>query len=148
MTATWPPRDRHVAATNQPAARGRHRRLASAEEGTLDSRLILAQHAPGWAAAVPGARHYLYRVPRSRSHLTPPSLAAALHLLALRWLCHDYASAFSLCPLCVTDRPFSAEEAQLWVRHAAAARPPRNRHATAISHRHVSPPCLTGTSPP
>ena len=80
----------------------------------LNSQLILVNHAPNWANALTGVRHYLYPVHRSGAYLSPPSLAAALYLLILRWLARDYAAAFSLAAACASDTPLSDEEAQLW----------------------------------
>ena len=88
-------------------------RLARADE-PLYSQLILARHAPGWSQHLTMSRHYLYDVHRSRSYLKPPSLAASLYLLVLRWLARDFASAFALAPSCVTDAALTPEEASLW----------------------------------
>ena len=85
------------------------------QDEPLHTQLILARHAPGWASTLwPTARHYLYAVHRSRSYLTPPSLAASLYLLVLRWIARDFESACALAPSCVTDAAFTAEEAALW----------------------------------
>jgi hypothetical protein len=56
---------------------------------------VLAQHAPGWAENLPSSRHYLYPIHRSTAFVTPPSLAAAIYLLVLRWLAHDYEAVMS-----------------------------------------------------
>ena len=80
----------------------------------LHTQLLIARHAPGWASTFTSTRHYLYRVHRSRSYLTPPSLAAALYLLILRWLGRDYEATCALAPSCVTDEPLTEEEGLLW----------------------------------
>ena len=38
------------------------------------------------AEALPGVRHYLYPLHRTGAYLAPPSLAARLYLLLLRWV--------------------------------------------------------------
>ena len=80
----------------------------------LHTQMLLARHLPSWMAQLPSSRHYLYSVHPSRTYLSPPSLAAALYLLLLRWLARDFEAACALAPSCVTDAPMSAEEAQLW----------------------------------
>ena len=50
---------------------------------------------------------------RSGAYLTPPSLAARLYLLLLRWLARDFESVFAMCAGCASDSPLTAEEAQL-----------------------------------
>ena len=57
------------------------------------ARTCRPRRAAGWADALLGVRHYLYAVHRSRSYLTPPSLAASLYLLVLRWIARDFAAA-------------------------------------------------------
>ena len=59
-------------------------------------------------------RHYLYAVHRSQTYLVPPSLAACLSLLLLRWLARDFEAAFALCAACVTDGKMTSDEKQLW----------------------------------
>ena len=59
-------------------------------------------------------RHYLYAVHRSGAYLTPPSLAARIYLLLLRWLARDFEGVYQMCACCASDSPLSAEEAQLW----------------------------------
>jgi hypothetical protein len=88
-------------------------RLANARS-PLDCQMIIARHAQGWAASLPSSRHYLYSYSRSNTHLTAPSLSAALYLLVLRWLARDYVAAFALCGACISDAAFNAEETQLW----------------------------------
>ena len=80
----------------------------------LSSQLLLSRASPEWAEALPGVRHHLYAVHRSQSFLVPPSLAACLNLLILRWLARDFEAAFALCPACATDTPLTADERQLW----------------------------------
>ena len=84
------------------------------EANPLHTQLMLLRHAPGWNRKLSTSRHYLYEVHRSKSYLTPSSLAAAIYLLVLRWLARDFEAAFAIAPSCVTDAPLSAEEAQLW----------------------------------
>ena len=79
----------------------------------LQTQLLLARHAPGWGRSLTGGRHYLYAVHRSGAYLTPPSLAARLYLLLLRWLARDFESVFAMCAGCASDSPLTAEEAQL-----------------------------------
>lgn len=88
--------------------------LLSDATNPLFAQLLLATHAPGWIDALPATRHYFYPVHRSGTYLSPPSLAAALYLLLLRWLSRDYEAAFALCAICVSDTPLTAEESQLW----------------------------------
>ena len=71
----------------------------------LNAQLLIATHAPGWADALPAVRHYLYPVHRSGAYMSPPSLAAALYLLILRWLSRDYEAAFTLCGSCAAPTP-------------------------------------------
>ena len=80
----------------------------------LASQLLLARHSESWLANLPSVRHYLYAVHRSQTFLVPPSLAACLNLLLLRWLARDFEAAFALCPACVTDLPLTPDEKQLW----------------------------------
>ena len=80
----------------------------------LSAQLLLARHTPGWADSLPGVRHYLYPLHRSGAFVTPPSLAARLYLLMLRWLGRDHEAAFQLAKCCASDTALSAEEGQLW----------------------------------
>ena len=80
----------------------------------LQTQLLLARHSRGWADALTGVRHYLYAVHRSGAYLTPPSLAARIYLLLLRWLARDFEGVYQMCACCASDSPLSAEEAQLW----------------------------------
>jgi len=80
----------------------------------LSAQLLLARHSTEWTDALSSVRHYLYAVHRSGSFLTPPSLAARIYLLILRWLARDYEGAFSMAKSCASDTHLTAEEAQLW----------------------------------
>ena len=80
----------------------------------LAAQLLLARHAPGWAEALPGVRHYLYPLHRTGAYLAPPSLAARLYLLLLRWVNRDWAAAAELAAGCTADTDLSEEESQLW----------------------------------
>ena len=80
----------------------------------LASQLLISRHSSAWLASLTGVRHYLYAMHRSQAFLVPPSLAACLNLLALRWLARDYEAAFALCPACVSDSLLAADEKQLW----------------------------------
>ena len=63
----------------------------------LQTQLLLARHSRGWADALTGVRHYLYAVHRSGGYLTPPSLAARIYLLLLRWLARDFEGVYQMC---------------------------------------------------
>ena len=63
---------------------------------------------------MPGVRHYLYAVHRSGAYLTPPSFAARVYLLLLRWIARDFESVFRMCATCAVDSPLTSEETQLW----------------------------------
>ena len=79
------------------------------------TQLLVTRHAPGWADALPGVRHYLYPVHRSGAYLTSQTLAARLSLLLCRWLARATSSRpSSLCVHRGVDTKLSAEEAQLW----------------------------------
>ena len=88
--------------------------LLSDPADPLSGQLVLANNADGWAAGLPSTRHYLYPMHRSTAYATPPSLAAALYLLLLRWLDHDYEAVFQLAAACSSDTSPTAEELQLW----------------------------------
>ena len=79
----------------------------------LSSGLLLATHDPRWSEALPATRHYIYAVHRSAAYLEPPSFAAAVYLLLLRWLARDYEGACALCACCSADTPLTAEDAQV-----------------------------------
>ena len=79
----------------------------------LASQLLLSRHSREWNRNIAGVKHYLYAVHRSQSFLVPPSLAATLNLLALRWLARDFEAAFALCPACATDSALTPDEKQL-----------------------------------
>ena len=80
----------------------------------LQTQLLLARHSRGWADGLTGVRHYLYAMHRSGAYLTPPSLAARIYLLLLRWLARDFEGVYQMCACCASDSPLTAEEAQLW----------------------------------
>ena len=80
----------------------------------LASQMVLARHSDAWIEKLPGVKHYLYAVHRSGAYLTPPSLAARIYLLLLRWLARDFEGVYQMCACCASDSPLSAEEAQLW----------------------------------
>ena len=42
-------------------------------------------------------RDSLYAVHRSGGYLTPPSLAARIYLLLLRWLARDFEGVYQMC---------------------------------------------------
>eukprot|EP00966_Prymnesium_polylepis_P220650 5103669-Prymnesium_polylepis.1 len=80
----------------------------------LSAQLLLSRNTSGWADGLAGVRHYLFPVHRSQLYLIPPSLAATLTLLVLRWLARDFDAAMLLCGSCASDTPLTTEEAQLW----------------------------------
>ena len=88
-------------------------RLADASS-PLSSQLLLSRASKAWLANLPSVTHYLYAVHRSQAFLTPPSLAACLNLLVLKWMARDFEAVFHLAPACATDSALAPDELQLW----------------------------------
>lgn len=62
-----------------------------------------------WMAAV-DARFYVYPLHASGAFLSPPSLASALYLVALRLLHREYVMVAAALPSCASDVAFAREE--------------------------------------
>lgn len=80
------------------------------------SELLLARGDAEWLEGLGKVRHYLYPIHVSKMFLVMPSLAAALHLLLLRFLQRQYAAVASLVTAVVSDTDLSPEESQLWAQ--------------------------------
>lgn len=81
---------------------------------TPDGRTLLHRGDAAWLANLPQARHYLYPVHPSRTHLCSPTLASSLYLLLLYFLHGMYADVLRIMDACMSDTELSGEEAQLW----------------------------------
>ena len=81
---------------------------------TADGSTRLHRGDPTWLSALPQARHYLYPIHPSGTHLCSPTLASSLYLLLLYFLHRMYAEVFQLVDACMTDTELSMEELQLW----------------------------------
>jgi hypothetical protein len=79
----------------------------------LSTELIFLRGDQEWLSNIE-VRHYVYPVHLSRTFLFSETLASSLYLLLMRFLARDYAAAFKLCHLCVSDVALSAEEEQLF----------------------------------
>jgi len=82
-------------------------------EGGGPKALLLRRDDDAWIASLGSTKHHLCAVHPSGALLTPPSLAAALHLLLVKALHRMYAEACELAGCCAHDGTLSAEEAQL-----------------------------------
>lgn len=58
--------------------------------------------------------YFTYEVHISKQFLITTSLASALYLLAMRFLCEQYEEAFQLADAIATDRDFDAEEREIF----------------------------------
>ena len=81
---------------------------------TADSRTLLLRGDTEWLANLPQARHYLYPVHSSGTHLCSPTLSSSLYLLLLYFLHGMFADVIRILESCMSDTELSPEEAQLW----------------------------------
>ncbi|KAL3900577.1 MAG: hypothetical protein SGPRY_012436, partial [Prymnesium sp.] len=81
---------------------------------TASGRVLLHRGDSSWLSALSQARHYLYPVHPSTTHLCSPTLASSLYLLLLYFLHAMHAEVFRLVDACTSDLELSPEERQIW----------------------------------